>query len=70
MPDRVAAERVLVVGFGVTGRAVARQLLEGGAEVRAVDDRPDSAAEAAAVELGVPLVEAPSSTDLAGLIAE
>jgi len=66
----VAAERVLVVGFGVTGRAVARRLLEGGAEVRAVDDRPDSAAEAAAVELGVPLVEAPSSTDLAGLIAE
>jgi UDP-N-acetylmuramoylalanine--D-glutamate ligase len=66
----VAAERVLVVGFGVTGRAVARHLLERGSDVRAVDDRPDDTARAAAAELGVVLVDAPSSDDLAGLIVE
>ena len=49
-------ERVLVVGLGVTGRAVSRALTAGGYEVVVLEDRIDADARAAAAELGVELV--------------
>ncbi|HEX2040423.1 MAG TPA: UDP-N-acetylmuramoyl-L-alanine--D-glutamate ligase [Acidimicrobiales bacterium] len=47
-------ERVLVVGLGVTGRAVCRLL---GGEAVVLDDHLDAAKEEAAAELGVELVD-------------
>jgi len=58
---------VVVVGFGVTGEAVARFL--GPERVVAVEDRPDDGVRARADALGVELVEAPSPQRLAGLVA-
>ena len=62
------AEVALVVGLGRSGAAVARHLGDRGARVLAVDDAPDDAARAAAAELAVELVEAPSEAQLADLV--
>ncbi|MGH9127815.1 MAG: UDP-N-acetylmuramoyl-L-alanine--D-glutamate ligase [Acidimicrobiales bacterium] len=62
-----AGTRVLVMGFGVTGAAVARHLLGLGIEVVAVDDRAGPALRRSAGSLGVPLVEAPGIGQLAEL---
>lgn len=59
----------VVVGLGVTGRAVARALARRDAEVALVDDRPGPDARALAVELGAPLVEAPDRAALDRLLA-
>jgi UDP-N-acetylmuramoylalanine--D-glutamate ligase len=59
--------RVVVVGFGVTGEAVARHL--GPVRVVVVEDRPGDAARARAAALGVELVEGPSPARLAGVVA-
>ena len=61
-------ERPLVVGLGVTGEAVARQLLRRGAAVTVTDDRPTGGARARAGQLGLHLVEAPSPDELARLV--
>ncbi|MCY4037124.1 MAG: UDP-N-acetylmuramoyl-L-alanine--D-glutamate ligase [bacterium] len=50
---------LLLVGFAVTNRAVAAQLVERGHAVVAVDDSPDDQACRCAAELGVDLLEAP-----------
>jgi UDP-N-acetylmuramoylalanine--D-glutamate ligase len=44
-------QRVVVAGLGISGRAVARVLLDRGARVLVVDSRDDSSAETAAAEL-------------------
>lgn len=63
---------ILVVGLGVTGEAVARQLATDG-PVTVVDDRPDSAGfagRAAGLEaLGVTVVGSPTPGQLAKLVA-
>jgi UDP-N-acetylmuramoylalanine--D-glutamate ligase len=59
----------LVVGLGVTGRAVARALVARGATVITVEDRPTDAHRAFAGDLGVELGEAPDDATLAGLLA-
>jgi len=73
MPDDVDAapslRRAVVLGLGVTGRAVARALRDHGVEVTAVDDHPSDAVLAAAPSLGVELLVAPSEQDLAGALA-
>lgn len=58
----------LVLGLGVTGRAVLRCLVAHGEGAVAVDDRPSTAGRALAEELGVELVEAPNAAALAELV--
>ena len=58
----------LVVGFGVTGAAVARALVQRGERVVAVDDRPGDAAVEAARELGLELVAGPDASRLGDLV--
>ena len=58
----------LVVGLGVTGRAVARELVAHGEDVALADDRPGDAARALAGELGVDLVAAPDEGELRALV--
>jgi UDP-N-acetylmuramoylalanine--D-glutamate ligase len=57
-------QRALVVGLGVTGRAVIRALTARGVAVVAVDDHPTAATAAAARSLAVDLLEAPSAEEL------
>lgn len=59
----------LVLGVGVTGRAVARALARRGHEVVLVDDRPGPEALAAAAELGLPLEKSPDRPRLAELVS-
>lgn len=67
--DRGAGEgRTVVVGFGVTGVAVAEALVRHGQAVVAVDDDPSPAAREAAEGLGVELVVAPERAELAALV--
>jgi UDP-N-acetylmuramoylalanine--D-glutamate ligase len=61
--------RALVVGLGVTGAAVARALVVHGHDVVVADDAAGPAAWAAADDLGLDLVEAPSTDELAVLVA-
>lgn len=58
----------LVLGLGVTGRAVARALVRRGHSVVLVDDRPGPEAEAVAAELGVDLEVAPGPERLDQLV--
>jgi UDP-N-acetylmuramoylalanine--D-glutamate ligase len=58
----------VVVGLGVTGRAVLDALVRRGHDVVAVDDRPDEHVRAAVVALGVELVEAPDDDALRALV--
>ena len=59
----------LVVGMGVTGRAVVAQLVDRGVDVRAVDDAPSAQARQAAASAGIDLVESPTVEQLAGLLS-
>ncbi len=61
-------DRALVVGFGVTGQAVARALRHHGHDVVVVDDHPSPAARAAAELCVVDLIEAPSRAQLDDLV--
>jgi UDP-N-acetylmuramoylalanine--D-glutamate ligase len=58
----------LVLGLGVTGRAVLRALVDHGEGAVAADDRPTDEGRALADELGVALVEAPDGERLARLV--
>jgi UDP-N-acetylmuramoylalanine--D-glutamate ligase len=58
----------LLVGFGITNRAVGRALRSRGTDVVATDDRPSDDAWATADELGIELVEAPDEATLGRLI--
>ncbi|HMG41697.1 MAG TPA: UDP-N-acetylmuramoyl-L-alanine--D-glutamate ligase [Acidimicrobiales bacterium] len=64
------SDSYLVVGFGVTGAAVARALVQRGEHVVAVDDRPGDAAVEAARELGLELVAGPDVTRLGELVRD
>ncbi|MFL6206499.1 MAG: UDP-N-acetylmuramoyl-L-alanine--D-glutamate ligase [Acidimicrobiales bacterium] len=59
----------LVLGLGITGRAVVRALVRHGEAVVAVDDRPSAAGRALARELGLDLVEAPDGPALRTLVS-
>jgi UDP-N-acetylmuramoylalanine--D-glutamate ligase len=69
VPDALDLSSVVVVGLGVTGRAVVRALRAHGVAVVAVDDHPSDEVRAAAASLGVELLEAPSDEDLASVLA-
>ncbi|HEX4863663.1 MAG TPA: UDP-N-acetylmuramoyl-L-alanine--D-glutamate ligase [Acidimicrobiales bacterium] len=56
---------VVVVGFGVTGRAVARALTRRGETVRVFDDTCSAEQTGAARAIGVPIEETPSASELA-----
>jgi UDP-N-acetylmuramoylalanine--D-glutamate ligase len=60
----------LVLGLGVTGRAVLRALVAHGDGAVVVDDRPTDEGRALTAELGVRLVEAPDPSALAALVDE
>ncbi|HVN51626.1 MAG TPA: UDP-N-acetylmuramoyl-L-alanine--D-glutamate ligase [Acidimicrobiales bacterium] len=62
--------RALVVGFGITGRAVTRALRARGGDVVVVDDHPSSAARAAAESCAVDLLDAPTRAQLGALVRE
>lgn len=63
-------ERVLVYGVAVAGLATVRALLRRNIECIAVDDSVNDDKRRALAELGVDLVESPSESVLAGLVAE
>ncbi len=58
----------LVVGFGITGQAVARALVARGHRPAVVDDRPSPEALVVAEALGVDLVTQPDDGDLVELV--
>lgn len=62
-------DRALVVGLGVTGRAVCRALVARGGTVTAIEDRPAEAHRAFAAELGIELVESPDAAALPAHLA-
>ena len=71
MTDRVGEVPTidnLVIGLGVTGRAVARALIQRGETVVATEDRPTDATRALAAELGIDLRETPSVDEVADLV--
>lgn len=68
-PMRVPLGSALVLGFGVTGRAVAKALTLHGVTVIAVDEHPTDAIRAEAASMGVEIVESPSSQDLTRLVS-
>ena len=61
-------ERAVVVGLGVTGRAVSRLLVGEGYEVVVTEDRPHADASAEAKALGVELLASPGSSQLASVV--
>lgn len=65
----MSARRVLVVGFGVTGRAVASTLAAAGDRVLVVDDLPGPDAARVAESCGATLAATPAGADLALLLA-
>jgi UDP-N-acetylmuramoylalanine--D-glutamate ligase len=56
-----APQQALVVGLGITGRAVARALVRRGATVTATDDRLGADGAAAAAEVGATWVDPPAA---------
>ncbi len=67
--EELAIQAPLVVGFGVTGQAVARALVERGLSPLLVDDNPRPAATAAAAELGLELLVKPAPERLDQAVA-
>jgi UDP-N-acetylmuramoylalanine--D-glutamate ligase len=65
------SRRVAVIGFGVTGRAVARALVARGDQPVVFDDRgrPDADADAAAAAIGVTVERTPVGSTLAARLA-
>jgi UDP-N-acetylmuramoylalanine--D-glutamate ligase len=61
------SHHVLLVGMGITNRAVAGALLRRGHSVTAVDDRVDDVLRSAASDLGLELIESPSADSLRAL---
>jgi UDP-N-acetylmuramoylalanine--D-glutamate ligase len=59
----------LIIGFGVVGRALASALVERGHRPVVVEDRPTDQARRLATDLGVELVEQPTSERLGGVVA-
>ncbi len=61
--------RPLVVGFGITGQAVVRALLDHQRRPIVTDDRPSDAARSVAIELGLELAVSPTEAELRELVA-
>ncbi|MGI9596289.1 MAG: UDP-N-acetylmuramoyl-L-alanine--D-glutamate ligase [Acidimicrobiales bacterium] len=59
----------LIVGFGITSRAVAKALLDRGHRPTVVEDRPNVDGRAAAASIGIDLVESPDTDLLRQLVA-
>ena len=68
--DPAVARAVLVVGFGVTGAAMARAVRTHGGDVRAVDDHPSDASRRRADSEAVDLLEAPDLEQWRDLVAD
>ncbi len=60
----------LVMGLGVTGRAMSRALVARGATVTVVEDRPGDTHRAFADEVGLRLVEAPDPRGLTAVLTD
>lgn len=69
MTSTLPIEAPLLVGFGVTGRAVARALVDRGFSPVVVDDRPKPESVEAAAAMGLELVGAPSDGRLDELVS-
>jgi UDP-N-acetylmuramoylalanine--D-glutamate ligase len=65
----VTGRHVVVIGFGVTGRAVARALVAAGDRPLIFDDRYPSDTDTAAAEIGVTVEPMPSGSALAARLA-
>ena len=63
-----SAEVALVLGLGLTGRAVVRALVARGGSAVVVDDRPTDTGRALCDELGIELVASPSEAELASVV--
>jgi UDP-N-acetylmuramoylalanine--D-glutamate ligase len=61
--------RTAIIGFGITGQAVARALADGGAPPIVFDDAGSAQARAAAAEIGVVLEPTPPTASLAARLA-
>jgi UDP-N-acetylmuramoylalanine--D-glutamate ligase len=66
----VSDRRVIVVGFGLTGRAVASELVAGGDAVTVLDDQPTVEVREAGVSLGLSIEPMPAGTALERRISE
>lgn len=66
----VPLDRPLVVGFGVTGRAVVRALVERGHRPTVVDDSTSADGREAAEEFGVTIHQGPTPDQLDRLVAD
>jgi UDP-N-acetylmuramoylalanine--D-glutamate ligase len=67
-PDRDLAGPVAVIGFAVTGQAVARVLRARGVEVVVVEDAPTASRAAVARALGAEFVAAPDAVQLGSIV--
>ncbi len=63
--ETLPLEAPVIIGFGVTGRAVAQALVDRGVRPVVVEDRPGAASREAAAALGLELVESPTADRLA-----
>lgn len=68
--DVAGLAAVAVVGFAVTGRAVAEALVSHGIHVLALDDHPSPSMRAAAASIGVELLESPDVDLLAARLRD
>ncbi len=69
-PSGWPAGKIVVIGFGVTGRALARVAQLFGAPLTVIEDRPSEEAVALAEGLGVTLIAAPSPSELFAHVAD
>ncbi len=65
----MSGDRALLVGFGVTNRAVCAQLRDRGCPVVVVDDNPEAISRTQAETLGVELVDPPAADNWLALVA-
>jgi UDP-N-acetylmuramoylalanine--D-glutamate ligase len=63
-------QRALVIGWGVTGQAVVRYLRARGTDVIVAEDRPQPGAASSAAAAGARMIEAPTLSQLADLVAD
>jgi UDP-N-acetylmuramoylalanine--D-glutamate ligase len=69
-PQDIDLRAPVIVGFGVTGRAVATVLTDRGHHPVVIDDRPAEQAVARAEELGVDLIVGPTGPDLDAVMGQ
>lgn len=67
--DSIDLSVPMIVGFGITGQAVAAVLIERGHLPVVIDDRPGPAAEKAAEAMGIDLIAGPCADQLLAVVA-